>query len=1214
MSRKIRVKTLDKRHRQPANCRKHAREARVLAELLEKRRLFAALVVNGSSGDDYFFLDVDSTFIYVNTNGIQIPQPRAFYDAIEIHGLGGDDDININSTADEPVDIYPGDGLDHTTIGWSTSDLDDLSARVYVHSDGTDGSDDELDIVDQNDTGNVSFTIDETNGPMRLIKPDPANESEEVWWGESNVTTTLYLNDGDNQVTVDSDVSMGGTDEQLIIRGLLPTNSLDGNDSVTFNGKIAAGNLFQFLGGGENDTLLLSGDAFSGSASVSFDGGTGTDLLTVSDSAATETYQFNAAGTQLSMIDGAQTGVINYTATEDIGLTSTSTTQISTFAINGLAPSADLSISAGGGDDAFVIGDGAISTSDFGTLVDLDLSGGNGIDSITVEDGGSTVATTHDWTFLAYDHPGFGTLTFSSISSATLNAGSGADIINTESALGLTDMTINGGAGSDTFNVGPSGTRIDVNGGSPTSGSPGDRLTLTTGSGAIGGELQAGSGTAGTYTFENKSDLNFTGIETATQPAAPPTAANLVSSSDSGRSSSDNITKLTSLVFSGTAASGDFVRLYRDNTQIGGASSVSGTWTTSNLSCPTGDASYAIVVRRQDDNGLLSNPSTALNVRVDTLAPANLAAPDMLFSDDSGKSSTDNITSVTRPTFTGTRELDAIVRLVEGAFTVATDSATGSLPFSLLPTAALANAAHTLALTQEDVAGNVSAAANSTVVTIDTIAPAAPSSAPDLQASSDSGSLATDNITNDATPSFAVSAPELVQLLEGGTNVKADYAAPSNVTSSLLSTDGTHTYSARSIDLAGNVSSASSGLTITLDTAAPASPASAPDLTSSTDSGMSFTDNITRNIFPAFSIAGPELIRLLDGTTPLADYFNPGVINTSISTNGVHSITARSVDLAGNASAPTAALSVTIDNVAPSAPTAAPDLQTADDTGISSTDNITNRGTIHFTVNAPELVRLQIGGATYVDYASPPSITLPDLVVSGTIFVTARSVDVAGNESAPSSGVNVTLDYNAPQLTSSAFNFEVAQLLDMNFSENMGNTISLADLSVSNLTPPSAGTIPSAQLALSVGTNTARLSFPGVPTGILPDGNYEVALNSSGITDVAGNELSATSPISFFVLSGDANHDHTVDTVDFNLLAANFGQTARSFGQGDFNYDSVVDTVDFNMLAANFSKTLSAPVGSASPASAAPNASVFNTTVPITARQDETLFEDLLPG
>jgi autotransporter-associated beta strand protein len=66
-----------------------------------------------------------------------------------------------------------------------------------------------------------------------------------------------------------------------------------------------------------------------------------------------------------------------------------------------------------------------------------------------------------------------------------------------------------------------------------------------------------------------------------------------------------------------------------------------------------------------------------------------------------------------------------------------------------------------------------------------------------------------------------------------------------------------------------------------------------------------------------------------------------------------------------------------------------------------------------------------------------------------------------------------------------------------------------------------------------------------------------------------------------YTFYGDANLDGTVDTVDFNLLAASFSQSNQIWGQGDFNYDGAVDTVDFNLLAANFAKALPAASGSA---------------------------------
>ena len=55
---------------------------------------------------------------------------------------------------------------------------------------------------------------------------------------------------------------------------------------------------------------------------------------------------------------------------------------------------------------------------------------------------------------------------------------------------------------------------------------------------------------------------------------------------------------------------------------------------------------------------------------------------------------------------------------------------------------------------------------------------------------------------------------------------------------------------------------------------------------------------------------------------------------------------------------------------------------------------------------------------------------------------------------------------------------------------------------------------------------------------------------------------------------GDANLDGLVNLSDFNVLAANFGQTNRTWEQGDFNEDGTVNLNDFNLLAANFGREI----------------------------------------
>jgi hypothetical protein len=62
-----------------------------------------------------------------------------------------------------------------------------------------------------------------------------------------------------------------------------------------------------------------------------------------------------------------------------------------------------------------------------------------------------------------------------------------------------------------------------------------------------------------------------------------------------------------------------------------------------------------------------------------------------------------------------------------------------------------------------------------------------------------------------------------------------------------------------------------------------------------------------------------------------------------------------------------------------------------------------------------------------------------------------------------------------------------------------------------------------------------------------------------------------------YTLLGDTNLDLTVDTGDFNQLAANFNGSGQHWFTGDFNYDAVVNALDFNAVATNFGSTLPAP-------------------------------------
>jgi GH43 family beta-xylosidase len=60
--------------------------------------------------------------------------------------------------------------------------------------------------------------------------------------------------------------------------------------------------------------------------------------------------------------------------------------------------------------------------------------------------------------------------------------------------------------------------------------------------------------------------------------------------------------------------------------------------------------------------------------------------------------------------------------------------------------------------------------------------------------------------------------------------------------------------------------------------------------------------------------------------------------------------------------------------------------------------------------------------------------------------------------------------------------------------------------------------------------------------------------------------------------AGDADHSGTVNLIDFNTLAENFGlASGAAWEQGDFNSDGAVNLLDFNLLAQNFGQTAPPP-------------------------------------
>ncbi|MCP4856076.1 MAG: hypothetical protein GY903_16450, partial [Fuerstiella sp.] len=258
---------------------------------------------------------------------------------------------------------------------------------------------------------------------------------------------------------------------------------------------------------------------------------------------------------------------------------------------------------------------------------------------------------------------------------------------------------------------------------------------------------------------------------------------------------------------------------------------------------------------------------------VDITPPNPPSTPDLDPVSDSGLSNTDDLTNVTTPTFSGTAEPDSTVELfsdVTGSLgTVAANATTGT--WSITSGVALADGTHHITAIATNTALNVSAASGVLTVTIDTAAPATPG-IPDLDASSDTGSSNTDDITADTTPTISGTAEPngIVEIFDGGTSLgttTANGTGDWTFTASTLA-DGLHNLTAAATDAAGNVSAASGVLTVTIDTAAPATPAT-PDLDAGSDTGSSNTDDITADETPTISgtAEANATVEMFGGTT-----------------------------------------------------------------------------------------------------------------------------------------------------------------------------------------------------------------------------------------------------------------------------------------------------------------------------------------------------------
>jgi hypothetical protein len=513
-------------------------------------------------------------------------------------------------------------------------------------------------------------------------------------------------------------------------------------------------------------------------------------------------------------------------------------------------------------------------------------------------------------------------------------------------------------------------------------------------------------------------------------PAAP-SAPVLAAGSDSG-AAGDGITSDSTPTFSGSGAEpGRTVRLYANEREVGHTNANDkGEWSIT-VSDALADGSYSFGVKQFDLAGNKSGYSSSFTLTIETGAPA---APTLSLAaaTDSGAAG-DGITKTDNPIIEGRGEAGAKLELFDGSALLLSTTVNPSGNWSMVP--ALAEGIHLLNARQTDSAGNVGVLSDFLRIVVDKTA-AAPS-APLLAAASDSGLLSNDGITSVTKPLITGSGAEAgatVEIYDGAVKLGQTTAGSGGAWTFTAGTalgDGTHTLTAKQIDVAGNTSAASAPLSLTIDTTAAAAPG-APKLARESDSGSLDNDAITKVTKPVISGSGAEAratIELYDSGVLLAkttaDADGAWSIAAGTLSAGLHSLTAKQIDAAGNASVQSALLNLRIDTTPPAA-LSAPTLDADSDSGASSTDGITNLKSLTIRgAGAEANAAIDVyDGATLLGHSIAGadgawSYRTADLL-DGVHVLTAKQTDLAGNLGATSTALNVTIDTVAPTVIGKA--------------------------------------------------------------------------------------------------------------------------------------------------------------------------------------------------
>ena len=578
----------------------------------------------------------------------------------------------------------------------------------------------------------------------------------------------------------------------------------------------------------------------------------------------------------------------------------------------------------------------------------------------------------------------------------------------------------------------------------------------------------------------------------------------------------------------------------------------------------------------EDLAGNVSGWSNTLAIMFDSVAPVTPVL-DLPASEDSGFSSSDNVTRfepwhfyanvLGEQGFLQTREIAPAGR--DQLWTIPTTAAGGPCcGYFFYPDVGgglgvdQRQGVWTYSAYGEDLAGNVSAWSNTLAITFDSVAPVTP--VLDLPASEDSGFSSSDNVTRfepwhfyanvlgeqgflqtrEIAPAGRDQLWTIPTTAAGGPCCGYFFYPDVGGGLGVDQRQGVWTYSAYGEDLAGNVSAWSNTLAITFDSVAPVTPVL--DLPASEDSGFSSSDNVTRfepwhfyaNVLGEqgflqtreIAPAGRDQLWTIPTTAaggPCCGYFFYPDVGGGLGVDqrqGVWTYSAYGEDLAGNVSAWSNTLAITFDSVAPVTPVL--DLPASEDSGFSSSDNVTRFEPWHFYANvlgeqgflqtreiAPAgrdqlwTIPTTAAGGPCCGYFFYPDVGggLGVDQRQGVWTYSAYGEDLAGNVSAWSNTLAITFDSVAPD---GAFTINNGTPV-LNGMVATANALLTLQLSF-NSTGSALDT-----MALSTdggATYGAAQPYAATAAALLvgPDGEYTVAVR---VTDWAGNTFTTTKQV-----------------------------------------------------------------------------------------------------